>query len=725
MLKNIYCLILPLLFCSTFMGAQSSYRPTGLMVEFLRNPSRGNVNTPYPNFSWIVNGPNPQINYQILVSSSREKLEAGNGDLWDSEKVGSEQSVNINFIGKPLKPDLTCFWNVRIGIRRSKSLQISEIQEFKTGAFESGIAASVMPLTKHTVQPVEVLKKNSLGNYFADFGKDAFGTLRVQIESQRADSVIIHLGEKLEAPGLIKRNPGGTIRYRFISLYVEQGVQWYTLTIPHIPRNSQSPAISMPADVGEVTPFRYCEIEAFSSATSCKSVEQIAVNYYWDDSESSFSCSDSILSQVWELCKYSIKATSFCGIYVDGDRERIPYEADAYINQLGHYYTDREYSIARHSQEYLMVHPTWPTEWIMHSVMMAYTDYLYTGDTKVLAKFYNKLKYKTLITLERPDYLISTRTGLLNEAILHDLNINEPIRDIVDWPTVERDGNEMPKVNTVINAFHYEALKLMSLIALALGNSADETFYRTRAEAVKETINRKLFDQDQKIYVDGEGSSHASLHANIFPLSFGIVPEVSIPAVSNYIASKGLACSVYAAQYLLESLYTAGEDEAALNLMRSTGERSWWNMIKSGSTITMEAWDEQFKPNLDWNHAWGAVPANMVARGFWGIVPLTPGFETVQIKPQTGGLFYSAIKVPTIRGSVKCEFHSDNTSRFDLSVSIPVNMRAVVSIPVRSIINPVLYVNGKRINGTRNGKFFVAETGGGANLFSVQEGGSR
>jgi len=43
----------------------------------------------------------------------------------------------------------------------------------------------------------------------------------------------------------------------------------------------------------------------------------------------------------------SIKATTFAGLYVDGDRERIPYEADAYLNQLSHYYTDNDVQMAR------------------------------------------------------------------------------------------------------------------------------------------------------------------------------------------------------------------------------------------------------------------------------------------------------------------------------------------------------------------------------------------
>lgn len=50
-----------------------------------------------------------------------------------------------------------------------------------------------------------------------------------------------------------------------------------------------------------------------------------------------FRCSDDTLNRIWELCRYSMKATSFTGYYVDGDRERIPYEADALINQLGRY----------------------------------------------------------------------------------------------------------------------------------------------------------------------------------------------------------------------------------------------------------------------------------------------------------------------------------------------------------------------------------------------------
>ena len=290
MVKSIALPTFLLLLCSTLFAVTPQSGPTGLMVEFLRNPSLGSIITPVPNFSWIVNGSgkDTQQRYQVLVATSQKKLKAGVGDIWNSGKISSSQSVGIKFSGTPLKSNELYFWQVTTWNGSSTVGSKSEIQGFRTGLFENGGTTSVMPLTKNVIQPALIINRNNRGNYFADFGKAAFGTLRVQIESQNNDSVVVYLGEKLFAPGSIHRNPGGTIRYRCIVIPVGKGTQWYTLTIPNIPRNSKYPAIVMPPEVGEVTPFRYCEIEPRTSSTTCKSVEQVAVNYYWDDTESSF-----------------------------------------------------------------------------------------------------------------------------------------------------------------------------------------------------------------------------------------------------------------------------------------------------------------------------------------------------------------------------------------------------------------------------------------------------
>ena len=220
----------------------------------------------------------------------------------------------------------------------------------------------------------------------------------------------------------------------------------------------------------------------------------------------------------------------------------------------------------------------------------------------------------------------------------------------------------------------------MSEIAGVLGKTGDSAFFHNESERVKNTINTKLLYSSKGIYLDGEHSDHSSLHANMMPLAFGIVPEEYRKTVIEFIKSRGMACSVYGSQYLLEGLFREGEAEYAVSLLNATHDRSWWNMIKSGSTIAMEAWDMKYKPNSDWNHAWGAVPANIIPGYMWGITPAGAGFGRVRIRPQLSGLTYSKIEVPTIRGRIIAEFRVDGESS-EYTVNIPANMKGELILP--------------------------------------------
>ena len=249
----------------------------------------------------------------------------------------------------------------------------------------------------------------------------------------------------------------------------------------------------------------------------------------------------------------------------------------------------------------------------------------------------------------------------------------------------ERDGHEMMPVNTVVNCFFYENMKIMAELAGLLNKNADATYFEKMARMVKASINQKLFDASKGIYLDGEGSTHSSLHSNMLALAFGLVPDQYLSSVVSFVKSRGMACSVYGSQYLLEGLYRSGEGQYALDLMRSTTDRSWWNMIRSGSTIAMEAWDMKYKPNSDWNHAWGATPANLIPRQLWGIQPKTPGFGVVSIHPQMGDLKYSTIKTPTIRGAIKGIYRCVDSNMRIYSIELPATMTGEFIIDNASI----------------------------------------
>jgi hypothetical protein len=414
------------------------------------------------------------------------------------------------------------------------------------------------------------------------------------------------------------------------------------------------------------------------------------------------------------MCKYTIKATTFAGLYVDGERERIPYEADAYLNQLSHYTTDREYAIARSTLEYFMKNPTWPTEWQQHVAMMFHADYMYTGNTDLIEKYYEPLKHKTLMELDREDGLISSLSEKNTIEFMQKLgfkNPNDRLRDITDWPPAqkdtdwklataegERDGFVFKPINTLINAFYYKNMKIMASFAKILGKTTDETDFEYRAAKVKKAMNEKLFDKSKGHYIDGEGTDHASVHANMTALAFDVVPDAHKKSVVEYIKSRGMACSVYGAQYLMEALYNAAEADYALKLLTDQSDRSWYNMIRVGATMAMEAWDMKYKPNSDWNHAWGAVPANIIPRNLWGIQPLVAGGSVVSIKPQLGKLAFAEIKVPFITGAIMASYKKVNTNFQKYSFDIPANMSAVLQLDVQG--EKVIYLNGKKVNTT-------------------------
>jgi hypothetical protein len=103
--------------------------------------------------------------------------------------------------------------------------------------------------------------------------------------------------------------------------------------------------------------------------------------------------------------------------------------------------------------------------------------------------------------------------------------------------------------------------------------------------------------------------------------------------------------------------------------MTVRGNRSWRGMIEQGSTMTLEAWNMEAKPNLDWNHAWGTPPLNIIARFVLGVKPLAPGFAKVEVRPQTGDLEYVRGTVPTVKGPVTVEVKNGNV-KVDVPPSI-------------------------------------------------------
>lgn len=688
------------------------------------------ISNTQPRFSWETMKETSA--YRILVSTDPQLLGKNTTDTWDSKKIKSNTN-SAAYAGKALVPGKIYYWKIQIWDSQGQVSGFSKLSPFFLQTPDEAEPFAHHPLEAEMQEAVQIIKTGEK-SYFLDFGKDALGQLNLHLTSPKADSVWIEVGEAIESPTVMNKNPGRNIRYMKIPLYIKAGTHDYTINWGiNEKRNSRNP-IMMPDYIGEVYPFRYVSIHNFGSVINKESIKRKMVFYPFDERASSFVSSDTVLNQVWDLCKYSIKATSFTGYYVDGDRERIPYEADALINQLSHYAVDAEYSIARRSMNYLIYHPTWPTEWSLQNVIMAWNDYQYTGDDTFLKNYYTHLQHKALMPLAGKGGLISTRTNKQTDEFLKTIHITRTfdnrrgLHDNVDWPQTgdyigpekqykgETDGFVFNTYNAVINAYYYRNLVLLEKIARVLGKKEDEHFYSMKAAEVSTSFLQTFQNPETRLIKDGDSTSHTSLHANMFALAFGLVPAKDVKQVVGFIKSRKMACSVYGSQFLMDALYEAGEAAYGLSLLTSTAQRSWYNMIRAGSTITLEAWDKAYKPNLDWNHAWGAVPGNIIVRKLMGVEPLRPGFEIFQIKPQLGSLKQATLKTPSIKGTISVSFNKDNSAT-KMEVVVPGGTRADIYVPAENT-KTRLTINGRSSDiKAKDGYYLMADTKPGTYTF--------
>ena len=65
--------------------------------------------------SWSrTNAAAKQTAFQILVASSPKLLQQGKGDLWDSGRLVSDETIGTAYAGSPLVSQEHCYWKVRV-----------------------------------------------------------------------------------------------------------------------------------------------------------------------------------------------------------------------------------------------------------------------------------------------------------------------------------------------------------------------------------------------------------------------------------------------------------------------------------------------------------------------------------------------------------------------------------------------------------------------------------
>ena len=122
MKKTLILLFISLIFiqanAQTLEKLRCEYQETPMGMEVLN-----------PRLSWQMKATNrgaKQTAYQILVADNEADLKKDNGNVWNSGMVKSEQSIKVDYAGKPLESRKRYFWKVKVWNEKNKPTLYSE-----------------------------------------------------------------------------------------------------------------------------------------------------------------------------------------------------------------------------------------------------------------------------------------------------------------------------------------------------------------------------------------------------------------------------------------------------------------------------------------------------------------------------------------------------------------------------------------------------------------------
>jgi alpha-L-rhamnosidase len=113
--------------------------PRHLRCEYLTDPL--GIDQRAPRLSWEMADARrgaAQRAYQILVADEPQQLAGDTGNLWDTGKVASDQSIQIAYAGKPLAPRTQAYWKVRVWDRDDRPSPWSEGASWSMGPLDPG-----------------------------------------------------------------------------------------------------------------------------------------------------------------------------------------------------------------------------------------------------------------------------------------------------------------------------------------------------------------------------------------------------------------------------------------------------------------------------------------------------------------------------------------------------------------------------------------------------------
>ncbi|MHB9036210.1 MAG: alpha-L-rhamnosidase-related protein [Armatimonadota bacterium] len=394
-----------------------------------------------------------------------------------------------------------------------------------------------------------------------------------------------------------------------------------------------------------------------------------------------FNCSDELLNKAWEISRWTVRLCSE-DTFVDCPFEQAFWVGDARNEGLFSYMAFGDYRLARRSlllageslQRSPLVESQVPSGWqnILTTWSMLWTIaceeyYRFSGDYAFLGEIYPAVKKQNS----------NIRDSFINAQGLFEIQA----WNLLDWAPMDTPSSG---VVSHINMWLVEALRRSANIARVLGENGDASSAMTMAAALRDAINRYLWNDEKQAYIDcihedGTHSTVFSQQTQTIAYLCDIVPPERREHFERYLTDVPHdwvnVNSPFMMAFTFEALEKAGDIGSILELIRK-----WWGvMIREGATSCWETFDRNWEnrwPTRSHCHAWSAAPVFSLPAYVLGVQPIEPGFAKFALRPNLCDLQFASGTVPTPYGNIEVDLRQTNDGMI-VEFSVPPGTTAV------------------------------------------------
>jgi len=550
------------------------------------------------------------------------------------------------------------------------------------GGVLKGLSAAAPPLRAiATLPPIKRTQINA-NTWVYDLGQNASIMPRISFRGPRGSSVRIMPSELLAPDGTVDRKSA-----------TQDGVRpaWWQYTTA-----CDETAQWMPQFFYQGA--RYLQVELFPAekSTTLPVIEELTgvVVHTSAAPIGEFSCSNELFNRVHTLVRWAQRSNLVSIITDCPHREKLGWLEQYHLNGPSLRYNFDLLALFRKGMndmadsqlengfvpniapEFFIAGPEALTngfrnspEWGSSFIIVAWQQYLFTGDTSLIGEYYERMKrYLAFLGSTAADNIISFGLG-----DWYDLGPKPP------W------GSQLTPVALTATAVYYYDNVILAEMAILLQKPDEAREFKLQAQAIRASFNRKFFNAATGTYATG------SQTANAMPLFLELVAPAQRKRVTDAlvadIRARGNAFTTGDVGYcfLLKALAMEGYSEVIFDMNNQTEKPGYGYQLKMGATSLTEKWDAGVGNFGSQNH----FMLGQITEWFYhdlagiGSDPAAPGFRNVLIKPTVvGDLTWVKGRYDSVRGPIVCEWRRDH-DRLILDILIPPNSTATVFVPTR------------------------------------------